>query len=112
MLALLMESMPTTSPTKRFLRSACRVIVSATAAVFSGAVLLQAYFSIFAPSGFGRFAEFPVIVIYSSCIVGVIYLLVVIPAFSVIRRRLASIPLGPSAAIGAIGGLLLMLAII
>jgi len=97
---------------RRFLRFAGRVIVSAIAAVLSGAVLLQAYFAVFSPSSFGRFAEFPVIVFYSSCIVGVIYVVILIPAFNAVHRRHRSPPLGLLASVGAIGGIVLMVAII
>ncbi len=64
-----------------------RAIASILSATLAGSVLLQGYFAIWRPSSFGRFAEFPAIVLYAALIVAGVFLLLVIPCFVWLRRK-------------------------
>ena len=73
-----------------------------TAAVV-GSVLLQGYLAIWQPSSFGRFAEFPVILLYAALIALASFILLVVPGFSWLRRSQRSV----STPTGFLAGLLL-----
>ena len=61
-------------------------IVSILSASLVGSLLLQSYFAIWHPSSFGRFAEFPIILLYAACIAAVAFLVFVVPGFVWLRR--------------------------
>ena len=63
-----------------------RAIVSILSATLAGSLLLQCYLAIWHPSSFGRFAEFPVILVYAVCIAAAAFLLIVFPGFVWLRR--------------------------
>ena len=73
-----------------------KAIVAILSATLAGSVLLQSYFAIWHPSSFGRFAEFPVLLLYSAGIVTAAFLLLIIPSFIWLRRvrRRLSWPIG------------------
>jgi riboflavin transporter FmnP len=77
--------------------------ISILSATLAGSVLLQCYFAIWHPSSFGRFAEFPVILLYAACIVAVAFLLLVVPSFIWLRRTQRRV----STPVGFVAGLLL-----
>jgi hypothetical protein len=63
-----------------------RAILSILSATLAGSLVLQCYFAIWHPSSFGRFAEFPVILLYAACIAAAAFLLIVLPGFVLLRR--------------------------
>jgi hypothetical protein len=73
-----------------------KAIVAILSATLAGSALLQSYFAIWQPSSFGRFAEFPVLLLYSAGIVTAAFLLLIIPSFIWLRRarRRLSWPIG------------------
>ena len=73
-----------------------RVIVAILSATVVGAGMLQGYFTIWHPSSFGRFAELPVLLLYSVCIVTGTFLFLIVPSFIWLRRnqRKVSWPVG------------------
>ena len=80
-----------------------RVIVSILSAALVGSLLLQSYLAIWHPSSFGRFAEFPIILLYASCIVVSAFLVLVVPGFVWMRRTQRRV----SPAAGFLSGLFL-----
>ena len=72
-------------------------------------VAFQSYLAICSPSSFGRFAEFPVILLYSLVIITVTFLLIVIPI--VLNMKQSNKKMLPSTAIvaGSIFGFIIML---
>ena len=64
-----------------------RAIVSILAATVVGSLLLQGYFAVFRPSSFGRFTEFPVVLLYAGAIVAAAFVLFVIPCVLWLRRH-------------------------
>ena len=80
-----------------------REVISIVCATLAGSILLQGYFAIWHPSSFGRFAEFPIILIFAVCIVTVAWLFFVLPVFIWLRRAQHRI----SWLAGFIGGLVL-----
>jgi hypothetical protein len=80
-----------------------RAFVSIIAATAAGSLLLQTYFALWHPSSFGGFAEFPVVLLYASCITTASFLLFVVPGFFWLRRSQRSV----SPLIGFLAGLLL-----
>src|SRR5438132_9884395 len=63
-----------------------KAILSIVVETLAGSVLLQSYFDIWHPSSFGRFADFPLILIYATCIITATFLLLVMPGFYWLRR--------------------------
>ena len=63
-----------------------REAISIASSALMGSVVLQSYFAIWHPSSFGRFAEFPGILLYAVCIVATAFLLLVVPSFIWLRR--------------------------
>lgn len=80
-----------------------RAIVSILSATLVGSLLLQCYLAIWHPSAFGRFAEFPVILLYAACIAVAAFLVLVVPGFVWLRRTQRRV--SPSA--GFLAGLFL-----
>jgi hypothetical protein len=85
-----------------------REIVSILSATLVGSLLLQSYFAIWHPSSFGRFAEFPAVLVYAIIISTIAFLIFVLPSFAWLRRtrRRLSSPVG--FLIGLFFGLLAM----
>jgi len=77
--------------------------------IIVGSVLLQADYSILHPSSFGRFAEFPVILLYAAGIVSVVFPVIIIPFFAWLRRKHRNISLRLGAFVGLLLGCLSML---
>ena len=86
-----------------------RAIVAIFSATLAGSVLLQTYFAIWSPSSFGRFAEFPVLLLYSACIVTAAFLLLVVPGFLWLRRAQRRLSWPAGFTIGLLLGCLAML---
>ena len=80
-----------------------KAIISILSATVVGSILLQCHFAIWRPSSFGRFAEFPVILLYAACITTAAFFLFVLPGFSWLRRSQRS----ASPLAGFLAGLLL-----
>src|SRR2546428_5432853 len=55
-----------------------RAILSILIATLVGSVLLQGYISVWHPSSFGRFSEFPVIMVYAAGIISTAFLLLIV----------------------------------
>lgn len=55
------------------------MIAAILAGVISSSVVLQSFFAIFSPSSYGRFAELPVILLYSFPIVAIFFLVFGLP---------------------------------
>ena len=70
-------------PLLRWLMCAGASILSAGLA---GSLLLQGYLSIWHPSSFGLFAEFPTILLFASCISTVAFLVVIAPIHIWLQR--------------------------
>src|SRR5262245_39462169 len=63
-----------------------RAIVSILSATLVGSLLLQSYFAIWRPSSYGRFAEFPAVLLYAVVISTIAFLVLVLPSFAWLRR--------------------------
>ena len=87
-----------------------RAIVSILSATLSGSVVLQGYWAVWHPSSFGRFAEFPVILVYSAGIVVAAFCLFVLPGFAWLRRTRRPVS-RPTAFVAGLflGGLVMLL---
>jgi riboflavin transporter FmnP len=87
-----------------------RAIVSILSTTLIGSLLLQCYLAIWHPSSFGRFAEFPVILLYTACIASAAFLVLIVPGFIWLRRthRSVSPPAGFIAGL-ALGCLVMLL---
>lgn len=83
--------------------------VSVITGALVGSAILQAYFAIFSPSSFGRFAEFPVILIYSSLIIIFIHIILLLPLSVLLRNRIERIGLVRAATFGGAIGFIYML---
>jgi uncharacterized membrane protein len=83
--------------------------VSIVSGAFVGSTILQAYFAIFSPSSFGRFAEFPIILIYSSLIIIFIHLVLILPLSAFLRNKIERIGFLPAALFGGTIGFIFML---
>jgi hypothetical protein len=79
-----------------------KAITAILSGAFAGAVVLQGYFAIWRPSSCGRFAEFPVILIYAVPMVAVVFLILIVPSFMWLRRKSRSV----SWIVGAVAGML------
>jgi hypothetical protein len=66
---------------------AMKAITAISCAAFAGSAMLQAYLAIWHPSSFGRFAEFPAILLYTVIIVAAAFLVLVMPSFLWLRRK-------------------------
>jgi hypothetical protein len=86
-----------------------RAIVAILSATLAGAVLLQSYFAIWHPSSFGRFAEFPILLLYSACIVTAAFLVLVVPGFFLLRRAQRRLAWPVGFIVGLLLGCLVML---
>jgi hypothetical protein len=73
-----------------------REIVAIVSATLAGSVLLQSYWAILRPSSYGRFAEFPAVLLYAVVISTIAFLVFVLPSFAWLRRtqRRLSVPAG------------------
>ena len=85
-----------------------RAIVSILSATLAGSVLLQGYWAIWHPSSYGRFAEFPAVLLYAAVISTVFFLVFVLPLFVWMQRRHRNLSLVASSFLGLIFGLLAM----
>lgn len=83
--------------------------VSVVVGTLAGSMILQAYFAVFSPSSFGRFAEFPFIVIYASLIITFIHIVLILPLSIFLRNSIERIRLSHGAAFGGVVGLVYML---
>src|SRR5258708_598392 len=87
-----------------------RAILSILSATLSGSVALQSYLAIWRPSSFGRFAEFPVLLLYAGVIVVSAFCLFVLPGFVWLRRTHRRISLPAAFVAGLLlGGLVMLL---
>jgi hypothetical protein len=86
-----------------------REIVAIGSATLAGSVLLQIYWAIWRPSSYGRFAEFPAVLLYAVVISTIAFLVFVLPSFAWLRRTQRSLPLLTGFFIGLVFGLLAML---
>ena len=86
-----------------------RAIVSILSATVIGSLLLQSYLAIWHPSSFGRFSEFPIILLYAACIAAVAFLVLVVPGFVWLRRTQRSVSPPAGFLAGLILGCLVML---
>ena len=80
-----------------------KAIVSILSATVVGSLALQGYFAIWHPSSYGRFAELPLILLYSGCITTLSFLVLIVPSFSWLRRSHRTV----SPVVGFLAGLLL-----
>src|SRR5262245_7707589 len=85
-----------------------REIVSIVSATLAGSVLLQSYFAIWHPSSYGRFAEFPAMLLYAGVISTIAFLVFVLPSFAWLRRTQRSLSLLAGFLVGLLFGLLAM----
>lgn len=83
--------------------------VSVVLGTLVGSTILQGYFAVFFPSSFGRFAEFPIILIYSSLIIIFVHVALILPLSVFLRNNIERIRLLTAAAFGAAIGFLYML---
>lgn len=86
-----------------------REIVSILSATLAGSLLLQSYFAIWHPSSYGRFAEFPAVLLYAVVISTIAFLVFVLPSFAWLQRRQRSLSLLSGFLVGLVFGLLAML---
>ncbi|MCC5790925.1 MAG: hypothetical protein JJT75_14945 [Opitutales bacterium] len=83
--------------------------VSVLVGSFVGSVILQGYFAVFSPSSFGRFAEFPIILIFAALIIIFVHVVALFPASFFIRNYLHRISLVSGGVVGGVIGFLYML---
>ena len=62
-----------------------QVFISIFISSIVGSLLLQTYIAIWHPSTYGLFAELPVLLVFSGCICAAVFLVVVVPAFALLR---------------------------
>ena len=86
-----------------------REIVAILSATLAGSVLLQSYWAIMRPSSYGRFAEFPAVLLYAVVISTIAFLVFVLPSFAWLRRKQRSLSLLTGFLVGLLFGLLAML---
>ena len=63
-----------------------RAALSILIATLMGSVLLQGSLTVWHPSSFGRFSEFPVSMFYAAGIISAAFLLLIVPTFVLLRR--------------------------
>jgi hypothetical protein len=78
-------------------------------AALAGSFLLQGYLAIFHPSSFGRFAEFPFILIYAAAISSATFLLLVVPGFVWLQHTHRKVSWHAGFIIGFVLGCIVML---
>ena len=87
--------------------NAMRAVTSILGATLAGSILLQCYLAIWHPSSFGRFAEFPAILLYAAILVSAVFLLLVFPSFLWLRRKQRKVTWPVGAFAGALLGCLI-----
>jgi hypothetical protein len=86
-----------------------REIVSILGATVVGSLMLQSYFAIWYPSSYGRFAEFPAVVLYAFVISTIAFLVFVLPSFVWLRRTQRRLSTFSGFLVGLFFGLVTML---
>ena len=81
-----------------------RAIASILSATLAGSILLQCYLAIWHPSSFGRFAEFPAILLYAAIFISAAFLLLVVPSFFWLRRKQRTVTWPVAAFVGMLVG--------
>jgi hypothetical protein len=84
-------------------------IVSILCATVVGSLLLQSCIAIWHPSSFGRFAEFPAVLLYAVVISTFAFLVFVLPSFAWLRRTQRRLSLLAGFLVGSLFGSLAML---
>jgi len=84
-----------------------KAVTSILSGTLAGAILLQCYLAIWHPSSFGRFAEFPAVLLYAAIIVSAVFLLLVLPSFLWLRRKQRAVTWPVGAFAGALLGCLI-----
>jgi hypothetical protein len=86
-----------------------REIASIVSATLAGSFLLQSYFAIWHPSSYGRFAEFPAVLLFAVAISTIAFLVLVLPSFAWLRRTQRSLSVLAGFLVGLFFGFLAML---
>jgi hypothetical protein len=85
-----------------------REIASVLCAAIVGSLSLESSFAIWHPSSYGRFAEFPVVLLYAIAISAIAFLVLVLPSFAWLQRKERRLSIFLGFLVGLLFGLVTM----
>ena len=83
-------------------------LISVIAGSVVGSVICQGYLAIWSTSSFGRFAEFPILLLYSAAIITLTFIFLIIPVFFWLRSTGRRISWRSGFAFGLVVGCVIM----